>query len=169
MRSSDRLLFCCTLNTVMPAVRMFGRKWRVSSDFLPLFAGVGLLFHSIWVIFIIVWPFGITNVHKCNNFKAGRHFQAAVCLFFGLYVLSFVQELLITVIGLRGDYSAQYLTVHTTSMHTAYKSSSRHKDGCKKSYIAPLRDPAGDQKAQIYEPSIVHPACKLGRSTRCCE
>ncbi|KAA6427714.1 MAG: sn1-specific diacylglycerol lipase alpha, partial [Trebouxia sp. A1-2] len=86
----------------MPAVRMFGRKWRVSSDFLPLFAGVGLLFHSIWVIFIIVWPFGITNVHKCNNFKAGRHFQAAVCLFFGLYVLSFVQELLITVIGLRG-------------------------------------------------------------------
>ncbi|KAL0048262.1 hypothetical protein WJX82_011336 [Trebouxia sp. C0006] len=86
----------------MPAVRMFGRKWRVSSDFLPLFAGVGLLFHSAWVIFIIVWPFGITNVHKCNNFKAGRQFQAAVCLFFGLYVLSFVQELLITVIGLRG-------------------------------------------------------------------
>lgn len=153
----------------MPAVRMFGRKWRVSSDFLPLFAGVGLLFHSIWVIFIIVWPFGITNVHKCNNFKAGRQFQAAVCLFFGLYVLSFVQELLITVIGLRGDCSAWYCVVHTTSMHTAYNSSSRHNDGCKRSYNVPLRYAAGDQQAQSYETSTVHPAFELGWSTRCCE
>lgn len=81
---------------------MFGRKWRVSSDFLPLFAGLGLVFHSVWVIFIIIWPFGITKVRRCNDTKAGREFLAAVCLFFGLYVLSFIQELLITVIGFRG-------------------------------------------------------------------
>lgn len=93
----------------MPAVRMFGRKWRVSSDFLPLFASVGLLFHFIWVIFIIIWPFGITHVHRCTNNKAGRQFLAAVCLFFGLYVLSFIQELLITVIGLRGQHSVHTL------------------------------------------------------------
>lgn len=161
--------FCCTLNRAMPAIRMFGRKWRVSSDFLPLFAGVGLLFHSIWVIFIIVWPFGITNVHKCNNFKAGRQFQAAVCLFFGLYVLSFFQELLITVIGLRGDCSAWYLVVHTMCMRTEHKCSSRHKDGCTKPYNVPLRCAAGDQEAQSYETSIVHPTCKLGWSTRRCE
>ena len=86
----------------MPAVHMFGRKWRVSSDFLPVFAGIGIVFHSVWVVFIIIWPFGITNVDKCNNTKAGRHFLAAVSLFFILYVLSFIQELLITVIGLRG-------------------------------------------------------------------
>lgn len=86
----------------MPAVRMFGRKWRVSSDFLPLFAGVGLVFHFCWVVFIIAWPFGVTKMRKCDNTTAGRHFLASVALFFILYVLSFIQELLITLIGLRG-------------------------------------------------------------------
>lgn len=87
----------------MPAVRMFRRKWRVSSDFLPVFAGVGLVFHFLWVIFIIVWPFGVTKVRECDHTTAGRHFLASVSLFFILYVLSFVQELLITLIGLRGE------------------------------------------------------------------
>ena len=81
---------------------MFRRKWRVSSDFLPLFAGVGLVFHFFWVVFIIVWPFGVTKVRKCENTSAGKHFLASVAVFFILYVLSFVQELLITLIGLRG-------------------------------------------------------------------
>lgn len=87
----------------MPAVRMFRRKWRVSSDFLPVFAGVGLVFHFLWVIFIIVWPFGVTKVRECDHTTAGRQFLASVSLFFILYVLSFVQELLITLIGLRGE------------------------------------------------------------------
>ena len=133
----------------MPAVRMFGRKWRVSSDFLPLFAGVGLLFHSIWVVFIIIWPFGITNVHKCNNFTAGRQFLAAVCLFFGLYVLSFFQELLITVIGLRGDCCGTSLC-----MCTEYECSSRHMDGCKRSYYVALGTPLETRKRRAMKPVL---------------
>ena len=89
----------------MPAVQLFGRKWRLSSDFLPLFAGVGLVFHFCWVIFIIVWAYAITNVDKCNSTTAERHFFATATLFFILYVLSFIQELLITLIGLRGKPS----------------------------------------------------------------
>ncbi len=151
----------------MPAVRMFGRKWRVSSDFLPLFAGVGLLFHSIWVVFVIIWPFGITNVHKCNNFKAGRQFQAAVCLFFGLYVLSFFQELLITVIGLRGDCCGTSLCIPCACVLSTNAPQGTRKVA--KSFNVPFRYAAGDQEAQGYETSIVHPTCKLGWSTRCCE
>ncbi len=152
----------------MPAVRMFGRKWRVSSDFLPLFAGVGLLFHSIWVVFIIIWPFGITNVRKCNNLKAGRQFQAAVCLFFGLYVLSFFQELLITVIGLRGDCCGTSLCISCACVLST-DASEGTRTACKRSYNVPLRYAAGDQEAQSYETSVVHPASKLGWSNRSCE
>ena len=86
----------------MPALRLAGHKWRVSSDFVPIFACVSLVFHVIWCVFIIVWPFGITKVHKCNNTKPGRQFLASVWLFFILYVTSAVQEILIIIIGLRG-------------------------------------------------------------------
>ena len=94
---------------------MFGRKWRVSSDFLPVFAGIGLVFHFCWVIFIIVWPFGVTKVRKCDNTTAGREFLASVALFFILYVLSFIQELLITLIGLRGKTRGWFPECTTTS------------------------------------------------------
>ena len=96
----------------MPAVNMFGRKWRVSSDFLPVFAGIGLVFHFFWVIFIIVWPFGVTKLRKCDNTTAGRHFLASTSLFFILYVLSFLQELLITLIGLRGKTRKLFHSAH---------------------------------------------------------
>ena len=108
----------------MPAVHMFGRKWRVSSDFLPVFACIGIVFHAVWIVFIIIWPIGITDVGKCNDTKAGRHFLAAVFLFFILYVLSFIQEILITAIGLRGG-----LMFHTRLLSTQYQTL------CKSSYI----------------------------------
>lgn len=102
----------------MPAVHMFGRKWRVSSDFLPVFAGIGIVFHAVWVVFIIIWPFGITNVDRCNDTKAGRQFLASVSLFFILYVLSFIQEVLITVIGLRGTPVSLLLSAYSVSTLT---------------------------------------------------
>lgn len=94
-----------TLVAIMPAIRMAGHKWRVSSDFVPIFACISLVFHAAWVVFIIVWPFGITRVHKCDNSKAGREFLSSVWLFFILYVTSALQEILIIVIGLRGTHT----------------------------------------------------------------
>ena len=125
----------------MPAVRMFGRKWRVSSDFLPVFACVGLVFHFFWVIFIIVWPFGITPVRQCDNTKAGRQFLSSVALFFGLHVLSFIQELLITLIGLRGIVCAQEFGRCCSTTLTISNL---------------LRHTIGDEQAQSHVSSAIH-------------
>ena len=145
----------------MPAVRMFGRKWRVSSDFLPVFAGIGLVFHFCWVIFIIVWPFGVTKVRKCDNTTAGRHFLASVALFFILYVLSFIQELLITLIGLRGETSG-WFPARTTVHHL----STVGKAEC---YNLICRNPTGNKQAQIDEPGAVHSVHQLGWPARSCK
>lgn len=155
----------------MPPVRMFGRKWRVSSDFLPVFAGIGLIFHFAWVIFIIVWPFGITKVHMCIDTKAGRQFLAAVCLFFGLYVLSFIQELLITLIGLRGPIPV--LTRCSTQLCTRKINTAMLSSCCNPTIRALTkllhRHSIGDKKAQSYDPSLVYTISKLDWSTRGCE
>ena len=151
-------LLHCT-SEVMPAVRMFGRKWRVSSDFLPLFAGVGLVFHFFWVIFIIVWPFGITPVHRCDNTKAGRQFLASVSLFFILYVLSFIQELFITLIGLRGESGAsQAFVLQRHSLVLLHLLT-----------VAMLRHTTGDKQTQSYVPSAVHPNLQLDWANRSCQ
>ena len=137
----------------MPAVRMFGRKWRVSSDFLPLFATVGLVFHFIWVIFIIVWPFGITHVHRCTDNKAGRQFLAAVCLFFGLYVLSFIQELLIVVIGLRGQGSLHTFCKVCLNWEKVFIIQ-HNKRSCKQPCDAPLGTPLETRKRRAMQPVL---------------
>lgn len=137
----------------MPAVRMFGRKWRVSSDFLPVFAGVGLVFHFFWVIFIVVWPFGITPVRECDNTKAGRQFLSSVALFFGPYVLSFIQELLILLIGLRGNVCAKQFSRCCSKMLTI-----KHI----------LRHTIGDKQAQSYDSSALYTNFQLDWSSGSC-
>lgn len=110
----------------MPALRLAGHKWRVSSDFVPIFAVFGLIFHVAWIILIIVWPYGITKVHKCNDSKPGREFLGAVSLLFVLYVLSALQETLIIVIGLQGQwlqgFCLRYLPATLLQVYRAWHS-----------------------------------------------
>lgn len=142
----------------MPPVRMFGRKWRMSSDFLPLFAGVGLAIHVCWVIFIIVWPIGILKLRKCNDTKAGRHFLAAVWLCFVLNALSCIQELLITLIGLRGKFTACCQLLHCNA----------HISLCEMLEVA-LRHATGSQQAQVDVSSTVCSDDQLSCSNWSCE
>ena len=86
----------------MPAVRLLGRRWQVSTDLLPLFALVAVIFYLCWFIYIVVAFFITVNVHGCNDTSVGRHYLAVVCLFFTEYVVSLLTALCILAIGLQG-------------------------------------------------------------------
>lgn len=84
---------------------MLGRRWQVSTDVLPLFALFSALFYILWLVYIVVAFFLTVNIHGCNDSGIGRHYIAAVALFFTEYVLSMLVAVVIVVIGLRGRHS----------------------------------------------------------------
>ncbi|KAL0018987.1 hypothetical protein WJX79_010040 [Trebouxia sp. C0005] len=86
----------------MPATRMLGRRWQVSTDVLPLFAIVSTCFYVLLLIYIVVAFFITVNVRGCNDTAVGRQYLATVCLFLTEYVVSMFTALCITFIGLRG-------------------------------------------------------------------
>lgn len=86
----------------MPATRMLGRRWQVSTDVLPLFALFSAFFYVLWLVYIIVAYFVTVNVHGCNDTGLGRYYLATVALFFTEYVVSMIVAVCIAAIGLRG-------------------------------------------------------------------
>ena len=86
----------------MPALRLLGRRWQVSTDILPLFAIFSTCFYVLLLIYIVVAFFITVNVRGCNDSAVGRNYLATVCLFLTEYVVSMFTALCITFIGLRG-------------------------------------------------------------------
>lgn len=86
----------------MPALRLLGRRWQVSTDILPVFAISSTCFYVLLLIYIVVAFFITVNVRGCNDSAVGRNYLATVCLFLTEYVVSMFTALCITFIGLRG-------------------------------------------------------------------
>ena len=86
----------------MPALRMLGRRWQVSTDVLPLFAIFSTCFYVLLLSYIIVAFFITVNVRGCNDSAVGRNYLATVCLFLTEYIVSMFTAVCITFIGLRG-------------------------------------------------------------------
>lgn len=89
----------------MPALRLLGRRWQVSTDILPLFAIFSTCFYVLLLIYIVVAFFITVNVRGCNDSAVGRNYLATVCLFLTEYVVSMFTALCITFIGLRGKHT----------------------------------------------------------------
>lgn len=87
----------------MPATLLFGRRWQIATDVLPLFALFSVFFYILWLVYIVVAFFLTVDIHHCNNSGIGRNYVATVALFFTEYTVSMVVALCITSIGLRGD------------------------------------------------------------------
>ncbi|CAL8469007.1 g8548 [Coccomyxa elongata] len=86
----------------MPGIRWCHRRWAISSDFIPFIALLGAIFHFLWMVVIIVFQFGLTKPTNCNNDYGSSNYLATVCLIFGAYSASFLTELAIIAVGLRG-------------------------------------------------------------------
>ncbi|DBA78708.1 TPA: hypothetical protein ACH3X1_008620 [Trebouxia sp. C0004] len=86
----------------MPATRMLGRRWQVSTDVLPLFSIFSTCFYVLLLTYIVVAFFITVNVRGCNDSAVGRNYLATVCLFLTEYVVSMFTAVCITFIGLRG-------------------------------------------------------------------
>lgn len=95
----------------MPATYLLGRRWQVSTDVLPIFALFSVLFYMLWLIYIVVAFFLTVNIRGCNDSGVGRHYIAAVALFFTEYVLSMFVAVCIAVIGLRGTNRCELVSV----------------------------------------------------------
>ena len=89
---------------VMPAVTLFGRRWQISTDLLPLFGLFAIALYLLWFVYIIVAFFITVDIHGCNDSRVGRHYLATVCLFLTEYVISLLTAVCITLIGLRGRH-----------------------------------------------------------------
>lgn len=51
---------------------------------------------------IIIFQFALSNPTDCDNDASSRHYLATVCLIFGSYSASFLTELMMIAVGLRG-------------------------------------------------------------------
>ncbi|CAD7703304.1 unnamed protein product [Ostreobium quekettii] len=83
----------------MPAFRLFGRQWFISSDDLPLLAPWGAAFHGIWAG-VLLWGASVARPAGC-----AEEVEMNVCIYGVLlsFVLTVVSDVMLTLEGLKGS------------------------------------------------------------------
>ena len=82
----------------MPALKLFGRRWLLAGDDLPL-PGIFLaVFHGIWVIVLALWLRDATEM--CPN---GRREVGAVGSMLGIFVFSVLNEISLAFVSSKGS------------------------------------------------------------------
>lgn len=86
----------------MPALKIYGRRWHMASDMMPLPALAALLIHTIWIIIFgpIVQAYQVFPDRACS--RPGVHYQAVCGGFLAIYAVSWVFELALFIVGCRG-------------------------------------------------------------------
>ncbi|GAB4816776.1 hypothetical protein N2152v2_003822 [Parachlorella kessleri] len=84
----------------MPALKVFGRRWHIASDDLPLPAAALSLFHLVWVALLIVW---FVTIHGPSHCQEAWEYDLVVGGLLGTFLLSFCLELWITREALQGS------------------------------------------------------------------
>ena len=86
----------------MPALKIYGRRWHMASDMMPIPALAALVIHTIWIIIFgpIVGAYHVFGDRNCH--RPGVQYQAVCGGFLAIYAVSWVFELALFVVGCRG-------------------------------------------------------------------
>ncbi|KAK9829311.1 hypothetical protein WJX72_005111 [[Myrmecia] bisecta] len=84
----------------MPALRIYGRRWHIATDVVPLPAACGAAFHFLWAI---IFGALIGHYHMWKSCSGpGKEYIAATAGLMAVFVISFFAEVAMTWIGLQG-------------------------------------------------------------------
>ncbi len=84
----------------MPALVLCGRRWHTTTDMVCIPAGMGAFFHGIWVIIVAVESAHFQAWRVCPG--SGPLFEIALGGLLAVFVLSTVNQVVMTVVSLRG-------------------------------------------------------------------
>ena len=85
----------------MPALKMFGRRWALAADDVPVLAFPAALFHLIWFIFLVVAFSAISKPSSCAKTAS---YEACIIGLFICFLLSACLESWLAIEGMRGTY-----------------------------------------------------------------
>lgn len=88
----------------MPALKIYGRRWHMASDMMPLPALAAWLIHTVWIIIFgpIVQAYNVFPDRSCG--RPGVQYQAVCGGFLAIYAVSWVFELALFIVGCRGKF-----------------------------------------------------------------
>ena len=86
----------------MPALKMFGRRWALAADDVPVLAFPAAIFHFIWFIFLVVAFSAISKPSSCANTSS---YEACIIGLFICFFLSALLESWLAVAGMRGTHT----------------------------------------------------------------
>ena len=86
----------------MPALKIYGRRWHMATDMIPLPALSALIIHTLWIIIFgpVVQAYNVFPDRPCV--RPGVQYQAVCGGFLAIYGLSWVFELALFIVGCRG-------------------------------------------------------------------
>lgn len=83
----------------MPAIQMFGRRWALAADDIPVLAFPAAVFHGIWFIFLVVGFSAIQRPSACAKVPS---YETCIIGLFICFFLSCVLEGWLVREGLKG-------------------------------------------------------------------
>ena len=87
----------------MPALKIYGRRWHMASDMMPIPAICGLFIHTIWLIVfapLVAHYDVLTPGRACG--RPGIQYKATCAGFLAIYAASWLGELALFIVGCRG-------------------------------------------------------------------
>ena len=72
----------------MPAINMFGRRWALAADDVPVLALPAAIFHAVWFIFLVIGFSAIQKPSSCSNTAS---YESCII---GLFICFFLSALL---------------------------------------------------------------------------
>ena len=104
----------------MPALDLFGRRWALAADDIPLLAFPAAVFHGLWFIFLVV---AFSAIQKPNACARSQSYEACSVGLFVCFFLSCIIESWLVREGLKGvpnslspKLSSMYLIISVTSL-----------------------------------------------------
>lgn len=83
----------------MPALQMFGRRWALAADDVPVLALPAAIFHALWFIFLVVGFSAIQKPGSCANTSS---YETCIIGLFICFFLSTVLESWLVREGIKG-------------------------------------------------------------------
>lgn len=87
----------------MPALKIYGRRWHMATDMMPIPALFAIVIHTIWIILFgpLVGAYHVFSPDlKCHT--TGREYQAICGGFLAIYSISWIFEVALFYVGCRG-------------------------------------------------------------------
>ena len=86
----------------MPALKIYGRRWHTTTDMVPVPCILGSVFHGAWVVIFICL---VRHYHIWGECAGdGKHYVVTTAGLMAVFVLCFVGELVLAVLGVQGLY-----------------------------------------------------------------